>query len=106
MVGLDPAEPGDAGSEQGLAVVGQAVDNELYVIASEGHRGSVGSFLDRAIAVAQEHGATIVVERNQGRGRHCWSCSNRSLTSAASGFPRLSLEVETVASSHPSSGER
>ena len=66
VVGLDPAEPGNSGSEQALAVVGADINNDLYVIASEGHRGSVGSFLDRALDVAREHQATIVVERNHG----------------------------------------
>lgn len=67
VVGLDPADPGDSGSEQGLAVVASGrLDRDLYVLGSEAHTGSIGEFLGRAIDLAVEHDASLVVERNFG----------------------------------------
>lgn len=66
VVGLDPADPGAKGSEQALCVCALGADHQLYVLASEGHRGTVGAFLGRALDVARRHGAVIVCERNHG----------------------------------------
>jgi phage terminase large subunit-like protein len=67
VVALDPADPGDHGSEQGLCVAARGrEDGELYVIGSEAYRLSVGNFLARAIELALAHGAELVVERNFG----------------------------------------
>jgi len=66
VVALDPAEPGEKGSEQALAVVAVGMNGDLYVLASEGHRASVGEFLSRALVLAKQWNARIVVERNHG----------------------------------------
>jgi phage terminase large subunit-like protein len=67
VVGLDPADPADEGSEQGLCVaaVGR-LDRDLYVLGSEAHRLRVGDFLTQAIELALRHDASLVVERNFG----------------------------------------
>jgi phage terminase large subunit-like protein len=67
-VAMDPSDGTQTGAEQGLAVVGLGSDWDIYVVASEGLRGSSLDHCKRAIALAVEHGATIVVERNHGGG--------------------------------------
>jgi len=80
VVGLDPADPGQ-GSEQGLAVVALGnLDRELYVLASEGHRLSLGELLGRTLDLAREHQAIVVVERNHG-GRALLDLLEREMAS-------------------------
>lgn len=66
VVGLDPADGTEAGAEQALVVAGLNLDNFLYVLRSEGMRGRAWDYLWRAVDVALEHEATIVVEKNHG----------------------------------------
>lgn len=65
-VALDPSDGGQAGAEQGLCVAGLGLDNDFYVLASEGHRGTVTKWLIRALELAKQHGAIIVIEKNHG----------------------------------------
>jgi phage terminase large subunit-like protein len=65
-VALDPSDGTAAGSEQGICVAGLGLDNDFYVIASEGHRGSTYQWLIHALELAKKHGALIVIEKNHG----------------------------------------
>jgi phage terminase large subunit-like protein len=66
VVGVDPADGTADGAEHGLAVVAHGMDNDLYLIASKGYRLTPAAFAREAIAIAREHGARIVIEKNHG----------------------------------------
>lgn len=66
VVALDPADGEDDGDEQAITVAGAGMDWRLYVVANEGMRATPTAFLRRAIELAREHDATIVVEKNHG----------------------------------------
>jgi phage terminase large subunit-like protein len=68
VVGLDPAS-GEAGAEQGIAVVGLSpFDHELYLIKTDGMRTSPLKWLTHAIRLASSHGASIVAEKTGSLG--------------------------------------
>lgn len=66
VVGLDPSDGNDDGAEHALAVVGLALDNDLYLLESDGMRCTPYAFCQEALDVAVRHRARIVVERNHG----------------------------------------
>lgn len=66
VVALDPADGTEEGDEQALALVGLGWDHELYIEHTEGMKESVTDYLGRAVDLAVEHQATIVVEKNHG----------------------------------------
>lgn len=66
VVALDPADGTEAGDEQGIAVVSATEDAGMFVHVSEGLRESPAKYLNRAIDLALEFDATIVVEKNHG----------------------------------------
>lgn len=66
-VALDPSDGTDSGDEQAIAVCGLGMDNDFYVLASEGHRDkSITQWIARALELCREHGAKLVWERNHG----------------------------------------
>jgi phage terminase large subunit-like protein len=66
IVALDPADGTGTGAEAALCAASMAADGHVYVIRSEGQRSSPFEYLTHAVRVADELGATIVVERNFG----------------------------------------
>lgn len=66
VVGLDPADGTGPGDEQAIVVAGANLDMHFYVLHSEGMRTRPWDYLSRAIDLAIEHEATIVVEKNHG----------------------------------------
>jgi phage terminase large subunit-like protein len=66
IVALDPADGTGAGAEAALCAASMAADGHIYIIQSEGQRSSPFEYLTHAVRVADELGATIVVERNLG----------------------------------------
>lgn len=66
VVALDPADGTTAGAEQGVALMGLGMDNELYVAHSYGVRVSPLRWLKDAITLAHEEDAIVVVEKNHG----------------------------------------
>ena len=66
VIALDPADGTEAGAEHGLVGAGFNLDMHFYVFCSEGLRTRPWEFLGRAVELARERGATIVVEKNHG----------------------------------------
>ena len=69
VVGLDPSDGTAHGDEQGLAVVAQAADGEVYVLESSGHRMTPYAFLQHACDVASRYlpnRVTLIAEKNHG----------------------------------------
>jgi phage terminase large subunit-like protein len=66
VVALDPADGTGAGAEQALCAASLTANGHIYILRSEGKRTSVLQYLKHAIRVADELGATIIVERNFG----------------------------------------
>jgi len=71
-----------------VAVIIPVIDEEgalPHVLADLGkaHRGPVfvvdGGSRDRTVAVAEEHGATVIVERRRGYGRACMTGAERAI---------------------------
>lgn len=65
-VALDPSDGSEDGAEQALCVAGLGLDNDFYVLTSEGHRTTSFKWLKRALELARTHRATIVIEKNHG----------------------------------------
>jgi len=75
-----------------VAVIIPVIDEEgalPHVLADLGrvHRGPVvvvdGGSRDRTVAVAEEHGATVIVERRRGYGRACMTGAERAIAEGA-----------------------
>lgn len=66
VVGVDPSDGGEDGAEHGLAVVAHGMDNDLYLVESNGYRLTPAAFAREAITTAKRHGARIVIEKNHG----------------------------------------
>jgi predicted phage terminase large subunit-like protein len=65
-VALDPSDGTSDGDEQGLCLAGLGLDNDFYVIMSEGYRESQVEWITRALKLCQKHNAKLVWERNHG----------------------------------------
>lgn len=66
VVALDPSDGLADGDEQALAIVTADIDHGLYVLVSEGHRTTVTDYLRRAVTLAIEYDAVILMEKNHG----------------------------------------
>jgi phage terminase large subunit-like protein len=66
VIGVDPADGAEDGAEHAYAVAGLSSDHDLYVVESEGVRGSPTDFARRVVLVAHGHKGVIVVEKNHG----------------------------------------
>ena len=66
VLALDPSDGGEESDEQGWALVGEDTASEYYVIQSEGMRTTPTAWLTKAVALADDVGAAIVVEKNHG----------------------------------------
>lgn len=66
VVALDPAGGTATGDEQALCGAVRSSDGNIYVTRSEGQRSSSLEWLRRAINVAREMSATLVIEANYG----------------------------------------
>jgi phage terminase large subunit-like protein len=66
VVALDPADGTGTGAESALCAACISAKGHVYIIRSGGQRSSPFEYLTHAIGVADELGATIVVERNFG----------------------------------------
>jgi len=75
-----------------VAVIIPVIDEEgalPHVLVDLGgvHRGAVivvdGGSRDRTVAVAEEHGATVIVERRRGYGRACMTGAERAISEGA-----------------------
>ena len=78
--------------EQQVAVIIPVIDEEgalPHVLADLGqaHHGPIfvvdGGSRDRTVAVAEEHGATVIVERRRGYGRACMTGAERAIAEGA-----------------------
>lgn len=67
-IGVDPSDGKESSDEQAYTVAGLGYDNHLYVLESWGDRVSPNAFLRKAVDAAVRWKATLVVERNHGRG--------------------------------------
>lgn len=68
VVGVDPSDGNDDGAENAYTVVALGVDHRLYVLESEGMRGSRYEFACAAIDAAKRHRGRLVIEKNHGGG--------------------------------------
>jgi phage terminase large subunit-like protein len=66
VVALDPADGTAAGDKQAIVTAGQGIDGHFYVLRSEGHKTTPLKWLQRAVRLARDLGANIVVEKNHG----------------------------------------
>lgn len=66
VVALDPSDGGAASDEQGIAVVSATDRLGMFVHVSEGMRESPAVYMRRAIELALEYDASIVIEKNHG----------------------------------------
>jgi len=66
VVALDPADGRSDGDEQALCAAAAGVDGHLYVLRSEGVRTTPLQWLERAVRLARNLSAVIVVEKNFG----------------------------------------
>jgi len=66
VVALDPADGKAEGDEQAICAAGVGHDGHLYVLVSEGTRQTPLLWLKRALTLARELDAVIVVEKNHG----------------------------------------
>lgn len=66
VVALDPADGTADGDEQGTCAAAVGLDGELYVLRSEGHRTTPLRWLERALRMARELEASMVIEKNFG----------------------------------------
>ena len=66
VVALDPADGTATGAEQAIVAAGQGVDGHFYVLQSEAHRESPLQWLKRAVRLARDLDASLVIEKNHG----------------------------------------
>jgi phage terminase large subunit-like protein len=66
VVGLDPADGLKDGDEQAICVAQVDLNGELYVVRSDGYRETPMAWLRRAVRLAAEMKAQIIVEKNHG----------------------------------------
>lgn len=66
VLALDPSDGKDESDEQGWALGGLGENHELYLFDSEGVRTTPTDWLTKAVMVAHNAGAAIVVEKNHG----------------------------------------
>jgi phage terminase large subunit-like protein len=66
VVALDPSDGTADGDEQGICAAAVGLDGELYVLRSEGHRTTPLRWLERALRMARDLEASLVIEKNFG----------------------------------------
>lgn len=66
VIALDPADGVEDGAEQAICVAQVDLNGELYVARSDGYRETPVAWLKRAVRLAAEMKAQLIVEKNHG----------------------------------------